>query len=292
MQTALVDPATNARSLADRARQAEDDGDTARARQLLEQARRADPDNAEINRQLAQVLLSEGKADAALAALGDSLTRDPGDHRGRFLLAGILVDRGELDRANAVLDEALSIDPQALDVLLLKGRIAEIEQQDGLALECYHRAVGVEPENIIARLRIAELQIKAERPDRAAPILRSICQSNQASCDQLASARWQLGIVYGRERRWEEAATELAAAIQTRPTTHADDWYRVAYAHRMAGNDGAASASLQRALELDPAHPAALALATALEPERNFVSHTDIQPARFVLAGAPPPAGW
>ncbi len=113
----------------------------------------------------------EGSTGTTVASLRESLARDPDNVRGRLVLADLLVERGQLRQAGAALEEALAVDPHAEEALLLRGRVAELEQQDGLALECYHRVLGSDPENVVARLRIAELQIKAERPDRAAPRL-------------------------------------------------------------------------------------------------------------------------
>jgi tetratricopeptide (TPR) repeat protein len=148
--------------------------------------------------------------------------------------------------------------------------------------------LAADPENVEAQLKIAAIHLRLSEPDRAAPLLRSVCQSSRATSEQLSQARWSLGIACGQQRRWDEAADAIAAALEHRTNVTADEWYRLAYAQYSAGETETAARDVGRALKLQPDHPDALTLASIL----NVEPQPPVAPASHVSQTAARPSGW
>ncbi|MGH7199660.1 MAG: tetratricopeptide repeat protein [Planctomycetaceae bacterium] len=245
------------------ARKAEQAGHTDRAALLLEAASLSNPDDAALHRELARFQIAQGERGEAVAHLRQAIRLDPHDAEGHAALARLFFLQGRLDDAERETGAALRCAPSHREALLLKAALAEQRNRFGLALDTYHRVLCCDEENISARLRVAAIQLRSSRPERAAPLLRSICDDPQATAQQQADARWALGLAYGRNGRWEDAAAALAEASRARPMT-ADDWYTLAYARFRVGDLAGAQSDLLAALNADPAHTAAVHMAAAL----------------------------
>ncbi|MEX2286580.1 MAG: tetratricopeptide repeat protein [Planctomycetaceae bacterium] len=289
LRTAVNRHQAEADRLVEQARDAQAKGDAELAVSLLSKAADVNPDDAEIPNQLADVLLAQGRKDDAVAPLRNALEKTPNDATGHARLARLLFDLERFGEAEQSIDVALELDPKLTNALLLKSQLAERNHNDQQALEVCHRVLAAEPENAEAQLRIAGIHLRSSQPDRAAPLLRAICQSTQATAAQKADAYWSLGISYGQQRRWADAASALAAACKNREKVSADEWYRLAYAYFLADDDERASAALSRAFALEPAHAASLAMAEALHAT-SF--RQPIVPVEYAPPQIPRPAGW
>jgi tetratricopeptide (TPR) repeat protein len=281
-------PTLEAQSLMEQAEQAEAKGDIERAGYLLHEAIDANPEDVEGHRELARLSLKQGKIDTAVEHLRLAIEQNPDDIDSYVQLTRIQLDYNRLDGAEREIAAALSIDPQHVQALLLKAELAERRGRAGLAMETYYRVLSRESENVRARLRLAELQIAAGRPDRAAPLLRSLCECPAANQQQKAEALWSLGDAYGKSGRWRDAAAALAAAVPHREM-QVDDWYRLAYAHYAAKDYRGAWLDIDRALQSNPGHPRALAMRGILSNQSRPGYPNNAQ--RMAMA-APAPSGW
>ena len=233
---------------------------------------------------------SEHASRSEIEPLRRALLAQPDDPRHFVSLARLLAELGELGQAEDSLDAALRLDPADVEALLLKARLAEHQQQHHTAAELYHRVLACDPRNVPARLRLASLHLEAGVPERAGPLLRAVCQNSTAAPHEVAEARWQLGIAYGLEERWADAAVELAAALRLKPQPTGDELYRFAYARHRGGDAIGAAQVARLALKQDPQHAGAQALASIPPAE----SGATIGPpaVQFARAGSSPPAGW
>jgi tetratricopeptide (TPR) repeat protein len=264
------DSAGKSRRLVQQARHAEEDGDLGRSAELLSRAVAANADDPEAHRQLARMMLARGEDEQAIEHLESAARLNPEDAAGWWELAQAHYARKDYVRAELPLRKALEIDPHHTAALLLKGALEEARGDKEAALGTYHRLRGVDAANVAAMLRIAALQLEFGNPQRAAPMLRSICQCGHASAEQAAEAEWLLGRAYGQDGRWADAAAALAVAMRRRAPITADDWFRLADAYFRAGDPDRARGAVTAALELDPQYPPALTLAAALQPADDF----------------------
>ncbi|MBW3543399.1 MAG: tetratricopeptide repeat protein, partial [Planctomycetes bacterium] len=224
-----------AHALADQARQAEDEGQFERADDLLERALLVNPDDAEIHRRRARLLLNHGDVDGAVAHLRYAIARDPEDAAGLMDLAELLARRGRLPEAERAAHEALSLEPLHVEGLLLVARLATARGGEAEALEIWHRVLGLEPENVEARLGIAEVRLRGEHPEQAAPLLRAVCRTSLAEPDERAQAFWALGRLDASRGRWGETAEAFTAAAALQPGLTADQWYELSFARLKNG---------------------------------------------------------
>jgi tetratricopeptide (TPR) repeat protein len=270
---------TEARYLAEQARQAEQADNLPRAVELMSQALETNPGDPQLHREMARLMIDTGNRPAAVEHLQYVTEKLPDDSESFVLLAKLLLEQGRTGEATAAADAALSADPLDTTALVMRAALAQRQADSDLALETYYRVLAVEPRHIEARLRVAEIQLDRRRPEIAASMLRAVCQSPHADPNQSAEAGWVLGIAYGQGQRWDEAVTALADAAALRADRmNADDWYRLAYARHQTGDVERSRDDLRQALRLDPRHPKAQAMAEELRQQRGGViriGHTD-----------------
>jgi tetratricopeptide (TPR) repeat protein len=284
-------PSLECQNLLEQAQRAEETGEIEQAGIFLQQAIQANPENAEARRELAQLLLKHGDVDAAVDQLRIAVVQNPDDVDSFIQLARIQLDHGRHDGAEQAANNALRLDASHVGALLLKAELAEVQGREALELETYHRVLAREPENNVARQRVAEIQIAAGRPERAAPLLRAACESKTVSAEQHAAARWTLGIAYGQQQRWRDSVTALAAAATYRREMTADDWYRLAYARYATNDISGALSDAAMAMRLHPNHRQAVAMTGALQ--QTFAEQVpNLMRLRRVAMAVPTPAGW
>lgn len=251
--------------LVELAQSAQQQGEFERAELWLKQAMTANPDDVTVHWQRARLALEQGRTGEAAAALQQVLRLAPNDAEGWKELAHVRQQQHNPEAALKLLTKALELDPRSTDALLLQAEIQEQLHLDEAAMDSYHRVLRLERQNIPAMLRIARLQLKEGRPERAAPLLRSLCQCSHATSNQRADGLRLLGASYAREYRWADAAEAWASVCELREQTTDEDWYRVAYARYQTGETEAARQALASVLSLNPAHPGGQAMASLLD---------------------------
>jgi len=276
-----------AQELVDRAQVAQQQGDAELAESLLKEAVRVSPGSAENYRGLAQLHMERRDIDGAVEHLRRSLQADPNDPLTHFHLAQVLFHRGEYDEADSSLSKVLQLDPSHGAALMLKGALAERQGRGQVALAAYHQVLAAEPDNVEARLRVAGIHLRSEKPENAAHVLRSICQCPYATQQEKCDAQWRLGKAYGRQERWSKAAESISAALKTKPQPTADDWYELADAWYRAGDPHQAHTAIRHALELEPQHANSIALAQHLTgpvrtpAQADVIQHAEHQAKRI-----------
>ncbi|WP_197440668.1 tetratricopeptide repeat protein [Polystyrenella longa] len=284
MRTSIMNPIDQAHLLTAKAETAYDNHDLHRAEQMYQKAIETNPRDGDIHRKLAELLITQGRIPEAIKHLNDAVERSPDDPETQYQLGKLLYEQGELSSALESLDQTLQIDPAHIDGLSLRAKIALLENDEATAISTYHRILTVSPENVPARINMAELQLKHGHPERAAPILRNICECNFASNDVKTDAYWKLGETYARMQRWDDAVDSYQIAQNHRPSENADDWFSVAFANYQAGHPVQAATAVQQALHLNSDHSHAQALSNTLAQQRlrdAAVQQTAGQPIRF-----------
>lgn len=282
MRTALQFKDNVHRSLADRARDARADGNDDEAVRLLDEATRNQPTAHALHRDLAEIHAEHGRIDEAVEHLQRVVELVPEDAEAWGRMATLLHESGDTSRAAAAANRALQIDPQRADALLVRATVLEHDDRSTEALDVCHRLLEADPGNVDARLAVARMHMRNGDPNRAAPVLRSLCSCPLADDHEKAEAWWALGIAYGRVGRWTDAVRALETGADERGATP-DDLYRLAFAQRAAGDLSKARATLDELIRQQPNHPYAPRLAIALRD--NTVIPT-------AALDVPPPAGW
>jgi tetratricopeptide (TPR) repeat protein len=272
--------------LTEEARQACERGEQTQARVLLSRAAAVAPDDPEIQRDIGRGLLLAGETEEALKHLRYMMRRGVDDPDAYLDLARILFEERRYNECQELVDSALRLVPSHTEAQLLKGRLAEVRNRDEEALAIYYRLLASDPTETEATLRISDLLVRMGQPSQAAPLLRSVADSDRVPPAQLAQAHWALGQIYAKDRRWSEAAEQLTAAAELRSGLSADDCYQVAYAAWQADQREKARDYLSKSLAREPHHPDALALAAVCKQ-----SETASQTA-YSRSPLPAPKAW
>ncbi|MGE3317513.1 MAG: tetratricopeptide repeat protein [Planctomycetaceae bacterium] len=291
----VSDPKVESHRLTERAREAADSENFDRAAELLERAGKLTPDDPDVHRELAKTLLAQGKRRDAIEALSHAVENDPDDMTSRVELARLLIDEDLPELAAEPLNRAIEIDPHNVDALLLRAKLSEQSGKQDVALETYHRVLSCDGEQVDARLALARLQASTGKWERATPLLRAICECPRSTPEQKANAKWSLGIAYGRNQLWQDAAKELTESAEVRTDLTADDWYRLAYARMNAEDLEGAWMAMAKALQKNQRHEPALAMSAYFQNNGWGDSRTMPRPivaASFTATGLSAPEGW
>lgn len=296
----------SAQHLLEQSRDAESAGDLRQARALLEQAVRRDPRDSEVRRRLARLLADAGEVEAALPHAAAAAEASSDDPEPWVRLAELQMAREDWTAAEKSLDRAVARDARHVPALLAKARLEERRGRPEAAVAACHQALHADPELTEGRLLLAKLHLESQRPRQAAPLLRTVIDGPGVSAERRAEAQRLLGLAYGAEARWDDAAAAFEAAGRDGPLS-ADDWYRLAYAHYRSGRSDAAGAALARLAQVDPRHPGGAALGERLatgSPIRTVAADPRTADAAtdrnsvlplgrpFAADDVPVPAGW
>ncbi len=291
MRNALNRPARESERLQAESQKAHASGDVVEAARLLAEAAALTPDNADLHKKLAHLLLEQGSKEQAAEQFALAAKLLPDDAHGRIALARVCLDLGDIRRAEEAADAALAVDPTLIEALEFRARLSEEQWLDDEAIEYCYRILAIEPSHVAVRLQIARIHLRAAHPERATPVLRSICSARDVSPEHKARAQQLLGVAYGQQQRWADASSALTAAMNGRENPPAEEWYRLAYARFRDGDRAGCSGAVAKALAAQPDHGAALALSEVLRA--SAYDHPDgVLPAGFTAPGVVVPVEW
>jgi tetratricopeptide (TPR) repeat protein len=291
MRDWLHRPEVESQRLMTEAQQAETQGNLTSAESLCRQAMDVEPDCIEAQRMLAFVLLERGDDKAALTQFQRLVDINPEDAESWIRIAHLREQQGENAAARTAVANALAANPKYIDALLFSAQHQREINDDQGALDALHRVLSIDADNIEAKLGIATLQIDSNRSERAAPLLRTICESPLANPVQKAEAYWALGMVYGKKRRWSDAASAINKAFEHPKRPSADQMYRLAYAQFQANERQQAWQAARVALQLSARHAGAAQLTAALSTEFDD-SARRVVPVGYSNTVLPVPTGW
>jgi tetratricopeptide (TPR) repeat protein len=247
------------------ARSAENQRRWSDAVQLLTRASDKEPGNSQLHRRLADAHLHGGDVASAKRELKKAVAAAADDADEQARLAKLAWRTGDETQARRLARRALELDSSQIDALLVQAGIAEKAGDAAAAAATYHRILQIEPNQQQAKFELAVYEIKNNRPEQAAALLRAVCNCPLTAADKKAAARWQLGQAYAKAERWKDAARELRVALADRKHATSDDWYQLAWAlHRDRRNIEAAEV-LQQLLNLNPYHQASKTLLANLK---------------------------
>lgn len=284
MQTALRMRDGLGRSLADRGMAARAGGDDDEAMRLLSQAAERDPDQIDIHRELACLHEEKGNGDACVRHLQRIAELESDDAESWARLAEALHEHGDLRRAGDAADRSLDLDPTNTTAMLVLAQLLEEGGRPLDALEAHHRVLDADPSNVDSRLAVARIHLDLGNADRAAPVLRSLCACPLTDDAEKCEAWWSLGIAYGRIGRWTDAVRALETGTENHNT--ADDWYRLAFARRAAGDVEGVREALREIRQRDATHDGGRKLANLLAANESNVRTVSAE------GGLPVPRGW
>lgn len=240
-------------------------GDWVRADELLAQAVKVFPQDAEARLHYAEVLWQRGGKTAALEQIDEALALSPDDARLLASAVQMKIATGQCRAADELIERALDVDPKNGSLWTLRGRLRQRAGQPREALADYHRALGYRPGDRDTLLQVAELYRQLNQPQRALAALQTLSESYPPG-EEPTEVLYLTGLAYRALGRYAEAADALALALDRGPPA-AETLYRLAEAQLKAGRRSESRQTALRLLALAPDHAGAVFLI-----ERSYVA--------------------
>jgi len=243
-------------------------GQGEQANELLSQAVRACPSNADAHRSYAEARWSLGFRDEALTEMETARRLAPDNAAILARIAEMRLALGQPEIASRFAQGAISLDPKLAAAWIARARVMRASGNTSQALADYHRALSLAPDDSTIPCEIAALYLELGQPQRALLAIQGLADRYSPG-DEPQEVLYYQGLSYLAMQRFEDAVESLAAAtVRDRPT--AEILYRLAEAQRAAGRPGEALAAAEQALAIDPNH----------QPARQLVAESRIaQPA-------------
>ncbi|MHB1843996.1 MAG: tetratricopeptide repeat protein [Deltaproteobacteria bacterium] len=155
-----------------------------------------------------------------------------------------LLDHGELQKAERYLTRALTFAPEDPAALAALGRLADLRDDDAAALSFYERSVRSDPDDGGVLVELGQHYLRRARlaPEPAADraLARACFDSVVASAQDEAPARAEVGLAYAQAHLFEEAFSELSAAVSAEPDAPRWRYYRGLVELELGAASGAA----------------------------------------------------
>ena len=194
---------------------------------------------------IAKVLLAEEKRDEAEGRLKRAIELMPDSPTAYFLLAGIYARTNQQEKALGQLNEVVSRDPKQLTALMLIGVIHDQEGNYPAAREAYEKLLALNPRSVVALNNLAYLHAERlnelDKGQELAQRARQLAPNDPHNADTL-------GWILHRKRQYPWALSLLQEAAEKLPG-EAEIQYHLGLTHYMMGDEPAARAALERAVQ-------------------------------------------
>jgi tetratricopeptide (TPR) repeat protein len=215
------------------------------ARTFMEAWRSATPDDVALAILSAQIELTAGNARGAEQILVDAVRRAPRNADLAESLAQMYVARGDRERALQHYAKVAALRPTSVEALTVVGMLKQESGDRAGARAAYERVLALAPDAGIAANNLAWLYAEDNRLDDAARVAEQAVTSLRRSPEALDTLGW----VNHRQGRSDTAIRLLSQAVTKAPDNPMYR-YHLALAYVSAKKRAEAHAELQRALSL------------------------------------------
>ena len=191
------------------------------------------------------------KYSEAVEVLQQAMKKNPESIDLHVQLARAQFEVGKPLQAQVTLNNALNLDPENREAIMSLAEIATSQKQFSLQGELYHRALSVDPDYLPAQILLSKWYIEQNKDEQAEILLRSILIHPEATSAEITDAKWNIGILYGKQRQWNDSISILTSVVDQKENIHSRDWYRIAYACYQNNQIPECREYLSKALELN-----------------------------------------
>ena len=153
------------------------------------------------------------KLPEALNAYRFALEHDPHSALLHVHLGATYVKLGQTDRALQAFAQALDLDPNQPDALRWMAMLATSQGQIEKAIAAYERLLTLEPTDQFVMSTLADLYVLQGTLPRAVPLYQRLIEEAGSS----SQLHFNLGVLYGRLNRFDDAIQELSRAFELSP---------------------------------------------------------------------------
>jgi tetratricopeptide (TPR) repeat protein len=217
----------------------------------FENVLRSDPNSEEARYNLGLALLENHQVARARKEFEALVQRLPTKAALRLGLGMAIEESGDLAAAESEYREALKLGPGSAQALLRLGTVLKRQKRYTAAIAYLQKAVAIEPANPANSVELADAMYENGSAGGIGVLEKAVSASPRS-----AAAQASLGILLGRDKRYEEAASHFRAALELDPS---DDVTRLSLAKALLGLDRQAEAVpvLAEVLTHQPRNPEA-----------------------------------
>ncbi len=186
-------------------------GDWQRAEELLNQAVRACPIDAEARARYAETLWHRGAAAEAIAQLEEAGRLSSDDSAIAIRSGEFYLSTGQIENARRAADRALDLDPKSAAAWAVRAKAFEATGALRSALADYQRSLGYDPNNAEVLLQVAEVYRRLNQPERAFVALHSLIDSHPPG-EEPQQLLYLQGLALEALRRYDDAIESYALA--------------------------------------------------------------------------------
>ncbi len=182
-----------------------------------------------------------------IAQLREAAQKNPNSPEAQAALGQALYRRGEYAEALSVLDAAIRLNPADAGLFFARAKIQENTSRRDASIKDYEQGLLLDPKNVPAMMRVADLLRYRRDPDRAIYWYRRVLEVEPGNAE--AHQRW--GQVLAQKGELWSAINEFEAAMRLDPKNDAV-LYELGMAHRKNADPRNARESFERACQVNP----------------------------------------
>ena len=194
-------------------------------------------------------LMRQGKREEAAEVNAEILKADPSDNDAHGLSATLLLDKGDINRALTELQAVVARAPNNAVAHYNLGRAHEARGESEQARQEYQKAVEIRPDYLLARLAVAQLQLRKREWDAALRTAEQVLTVDKTN----ANARLIESAALMGEQRYADSRTMLNEMQKAAPNS-ADVYYQLGLIDLSEKKYKEAEADFHRSYELNPAN--------------------------------------
>jgi tetratricopeptide (TPR) repeat protein len=242
-------------------------GNWARADDLLAQAVKVFPQDAEARYHYAEVLWHRGERLAATEQLDKALQLAPDDPKLLLRAAQMRIATDRAKEAGELIQRAIAADSNNPAVWTLRGRLRRQAGELRDALADYHRALGYRSDDRETLLEVAEVYRELNQPLRALATLQSLGDTYPPG-EEPAQVLYLTGLAYHALGRYPEAV-DCLSLLRDRGGATTEVLYQLAESQLKAGREPEARQTAAQILAAAPGDARGAALVERLDLARQ-----------------------
>jgi len=200
-------------------------------------------------KRIIEALMRQGKRQEASEVNAEILKADPADNDAHGLAATLLLDKGDINRALTELQAVVARAPNNAVAHYNLGRAHEARGESEQARQEYQKAVDIRPDYLLARLAVAQLQLRKREWDAALRTAEQVLAVDKTN----ANARLIQSAALMGEQRYADSRTMLAEMQKAAPNSP-DIYYQLGLIDLSEKKFKEAEADFRRSYELNPAN--------------------------------------
>src|ERR1700759_1351391 len=227
------------------------------ATKLLESAAVIDPENDQVQWNMALVHMELRKYDRARDDLQKAIALNPKSGSYQEKLGTVLIELKDWNNAKQAFEKAIALEPELFKAYYKLAQVNEQLDDQQSALKNYTAAIDKGPRFLEAYNALGRLYADLNYLDQSSQVLQEGLKVALPGTEEEAQAHHLLGTVYQQQKKYDDAVREFKAALAVVPGMR-DALFSLGWTYQLQGNKDEAKRYLQKFVEVAgaeaPAH--------------------------------------